>query len=124
MLQQLSFSLLQFYTYLQKEGASKNVIIMTLSDFGRRPAANLDFGTDHGGATVSFVLGDPVTGGVYGTYPSLIKFDVNDNLKMNVDFRNVLSDLIVAMGGNPTPILGETWPSLGSFRQGKEAVLF
>jgi len=113
LLQELSFSLLQFYSYLQAKGVSSNVVIMTMSDFGRRPAANLDFGTDHGGATVSFVLGDPVTGGVYGNYPSLKKFDGNENLKMNVDFRNVLSDLIVAMGGNPTQILGETWPSLG-----------
>jgi uncharacterized protein (DUF1501 family) len=113
LLQQLSFSLSQFYSYLQYAGVSKNVIIMTMSDFGRRPAANLDFGTDHGGATVSFVLGDKVKGGVYGNYPSLVKFDANDNLKMNVDFRNVISDLIVAMGGNPTPILGKTWPNLG-----------
>jgi uncharacterized protein (DUF1501 family) len=113
LLQDLSFSLLQFYTLLQAHGASSNVVIMTMSDFGRRPAANLDFGTDHGGATVSFVLGDPVTGGVFGTYPSLTNFDANQNLLMHVDFRNVLSDLILAMGGNPTPILGETWPKLG-----------
>jgi hypothetical protein len=31
---------------------------------------------------------------------------------VNVDFRNVLSDLITAMGGNPVPIVG-SWPSLG-----------
>jgi uncharacterized protein (DUF1501 family) len=109
----LSASLAQFYTYLQSKGMSQNVVIMTMSDFGRRPGANLDFGTDHGGASISFVLGDAVKGGVYGEYPSLTKFDQNDNLKENVDFRNVLSDLIVTMGGNPTPILGATWPSLG-----------
>jgi uncharacterized protein (DUF1501 family) len=85
---------------------------MTLSDFCRRPYANLDFGTDHGAASVSFVFGDMVKGGVYGTYPSLTKFDPNGNLKVNVDFRNVLSDLITAMGGNPVPIVG-SWPSLG-----------
>jgi uncharacterized protein (DUF1501 family) len=113
LLSQLSTSLSQFYSYLQAKGVSKNVVIMTMSDFGRRPAANLDFGTDHGGASVSFVLGDSVNGGVFGDYPSLTKFDTNGNLKENVDFRNVLSDLIVTMGGNPTPILGETWPSLG-----------
>jgi uncharacterized protein (DUF1501 family) len=113
LLGQLSFSLRQFYSYLVAKNVSRNVIIMTMSDFGRRPAANLDFGTDHGGATVSFVLGDPVTGGVYGRYPSLKQFDDNANLKMNVDFRNVLSDLIQAMGGNPASILGETWPKLG-----------
>jgi hypothetical protein len=30
-----------------------------------------------------------------------------------VDFRNVLSDLIVEMRGNPAAILGQTWPKLG-----------
>ena len=109
----LSASLAQFYGYLQSKQAAGNVVIMTMSDFGRRPGANLDFGTDHGGASVSFVLGDRVNGGVYGRYPSLVRFDDNGNLKENVDFRNVLSDLIVAMGGNPSPILGQTWPSLG-----------
>jgi uncharacterized protein (DUF1501 family) len=113
LLQQLSASMAQFYGFLQANGASHNVVLMTMSDFGRRPGANLDFGTDHGGASVSFVLGDRVKGGVYGDYPSLRKFDENGNLKENVDFRNVLSDLIVAMGGHATPILGETWPKLG-----------
>jgi uncharacterized protein (DUF1501 family) len=113
LLQQFSNSLAQFYTYLQDAGVSSNVLIMTMSDFGRRPAANLDFGTDHGGASVSFVLGDKVKGGVYGDYPSLKRFDENGNLKENVDFRNVLSDLIEKMGGNAAKVLGEKWPELG-----------
>ena len=113
LLQQLGESLVNFYEYLSAANASRNVIVMTMSDFGRRPAANLDFGTDHGGATVSFVFGDQVRGGVYGTYPSLRHFDENGNLAMNVDFRNVMSDIIQAMGGNPTPILGQTYPKLG-----------
>jgi uncharacterized protein (DUF1501 family) len=113
LLAQLSTSLAQFYTYLQSQGVSRNVLIMTMSDFGRRPAANLDFGTDHGGASVSFVLGDTVNGGVYGNYPSLTQFDANGNLMMNVDFRNVLSDLIGQMGGNAASVLGEQWPALG-----------
>ena len=113
LLAQLSAALSRFYGFLQFRRASQNVIVMTMSDFGRRPAANLDFGTDHGGANVSFVLGDMVKGGVYGTYPSLTRFDSNGNLRLTVDFRNVLSDLIGAMGGNAAPILGETWPKLG-----------
>ncbi len=116
LLQQLSQSLAQFYGFLQEQGVSKNVIIMTMSDFGRRPAANLDFGTDHGGSSVSFVLGDPVKGGVYGAYPSLTKFDVNGNLALSVDFRNVLSDVIGRMGGSAARVLGEDWPKLGFLR--------
>jgi uncharacterized protein (DUF1501 family) len=113
LLNQLSVAMATFYTYLQAHGASSNVVIMTISEFGRRPAANLDFGTDHGGGTVSFVLGDPVRGGVYGDYPSLKKFDPNGNLVMKVDFRNVLSDIITAIGGSAKSILGEKYPRLG-----------
>ena len=113
LLQQLSQSLVNFHEYLASESATGNVVVMTISDFGRRPNVNLDFGTDHGGATVSFVFGDKVKGGAYGNYPSLKKFDPNGNLANNFDFRNVLSDLIVAMGGNPTPIVGQTYPKIG-----------
>jgi uncharacterized protein (DUF1501 family) len=113
LLQQLGESMVNFYNYLTAQNVTQEVIVATISDFGRRPAANLDFGTDHGGATVSFVFGNKVKGGVYGTYPSLKKFDKNGNLAINIDFRNVLSDLIVGIGGNPTPILGQTYPSLG-----------
>jgi uncharacterized protein (DUF1501 family) len=109
----LSTSISQFYTYLRQKNLSKNVVIVTMSDFGRTPAANLSFGTDHGAASVAFVLGDRVTGGVYGHYPSLTKFDPNGNLAVNVDFRNMLSDIIVAMGGNAKTVLGETFPRLG-----------
>ncbi len=106
-------SLSQFYTYLHGKGLSGNVTIATISDFGRTPGANLSLGTDHGAASVAFVLGDRVKGGVYGNYPSLTKFDPNGNLAVNVDFRNVLSDLIGAMGGNAKTILGTTYPRLG-----------
>jgi uncharacterized protein (DUF1501 family) len=113
LLQQLSESLVNFYEYISSLGVAENVVIMTMSDFGRRPNVNLNFGTDHGGASVSFVLGDKVKGGVYGTYPSLKQFDGNGNLKMNVDFRNVMSDLILAMGGSAKDILGKDYPRLG-----------
>jgi len=113
LLQQLGESLVNFYSYLAANNASSNVVVMTMSDFGRRPGANLDFGTDHGGATVSFVFGDPVAGGTYGNYPSLKSFDPNGNLKNTFDFRNVLSDLIGAMGGNPASVLGQTYPKIG-----------
>jgi uncharacterized protein (DUF1501 family) len=113
LLTQLSNAMFNFYTYLKSKSASSNVVIATISDFGRRPGANLTFGTDHGAASTAFVLGDPVTGGVYGNYPSLTKFDINGNLNLTIDFRNMLSDLITAMGGNAATILGKTYPKIG-----------
>ncbi|HTJ64307.1 MAG TPA: DUF1501 domain-containing protein [Alphaproteobacteria bacterium] len=113
LLQDVSQSLTQFYAYLKQKKVSKNVLIVTISDFGRTPGANLSLGTDHGAASVAFVIGDMVKGGAYGTYPSLTNFDDNGNLLVHVDFRNLLSDVIQAAGGNPTPILGTTYPKLG-----------
>jgi uncharacterized protein (DUF1501 family) len=110
LLQQLSESFVKFYEFLNAAGAAKNVVVATVSDFGRRPLANLDFGTDHGGATSSFVFGDPVKGGTYGTYPSLKKFDANQNLVINIDFRNLIFDLINAMGSTPPSYLGTYTP--------------
>lgn len=113
LVQDLSISLQQFYTYLQSKKLSSNVLIVTISDFGRTPAANLSLGTDHGSASTAFVLGDMVKGGVYGNYPSLKNFDSSGNLAVNVDFRNMLSDVIQALGGNATAVLGKTYPKLG-----------
>jgi len=113
LVQDFSTSLQQFYTYLQQKKLSSNVLIVTISDFGRTSHANLSLGTDHGAASVAFVLGDMVKGGVYGDYPSLTKFDTNGNLVVNVDFRNMLSDVIQAMGGNAKTVLGTTYPKLG-----------
>jgi uncharacterized protein (DUF1501 family) len=113
LLSQLGQSLVNFYEYLSARGVAENVVVMTMTDFGRRPNVNLNFGTDHGGANVAFVFGDKVHGGTYGAYPSLTHFDVNGNLKLNYDFRNVLSDLIYAMGGSGKDVLGESYHKIG-----------
>jgi uncharacterized protein (DUF1501 family) len=86
---------------------------MTYTDFGRRVQANSTAGTDHGTASVAFIVGDPVKGGVYGQYPDLTKLDKNGNPVIAVDFRNHISDLIGALGADPVPIVGGTYPKLG-----------
>lgn len=113
LLGQLSDAVATFYAYLRQKNASSNVVIMTFSDFGRRAAGNSTSGTDHGTASVSFVLGDPVRGGIYGQYPSLTALDSAGNLQVQVDFRNELSDVISYLGGDPNPIVGQTYPKLG-----------
>lgn len=110
---ELSDAMAQFYTYLQGKGLSQRIVIMTMTDFGRRPQANSTSGTDHGTASVSFVIGERVKGGVYGQYPNLSSLDNNGNVVIQVDFRNHISDLVTALGTDPTPIVGSSYPKLG-----------
>lgn len=110
---ELSDALNDFYGYLAANALSQNVAIMTYSDFGRRVQANSTAGTDHGTASVAFIVGDPVKPGVYGQYPDLTKLDRDGNPLIQVDFRNHVSDLVAALGADPTAIVGGSYPKLG-----------
>jgi len=112
LLSNLSGGLANFYAYLKKYNVSSNVVIMTISDFGRTPQDNTSNGTDHGLASIAFILGDKVTGGVYGQYPSLTQLD-DGQLPVTVPYQNVISDIITAIGGNAQSILGVSYPRLG-----------
>ena len=73
-----------------------DVVIMTFSEFGRRPNQNASDGSDHGRAAPLFVIGNPVVGGLYGQYPSLeaTALDSAGNLQSNVDFRAVYATIL------------------------------
>ena len=50
----------------------RNVVILTMTEFGRTIRQNGSGGTDHGHASCLFALGGPVKGGkVYGKWPGL-----------------------------------------------------
>jgi uncharacterized protein (DUF1501 family) len=121
LLGEFSEAVTEFYTYLKGKSASSNVTIMTISDFGRRPYSNSSAGTDHGTATMHFMIGDPVTGGTYynsgaqgvmGTgYPNLAKsaLDSNGNVYVSIDYRYYLSAALQWIGADPTPIVGASF---------------
>jgi uncharacterized protein (DUF1501 family) len=75
----------------------EDIVLVTMSEFGRTPQENGNNGTDHGHGSVMFVLGGPVHGGkVYGQWPGLEKeqlFEGRD-LAVTTDFRAVLSELV------------------------------
>ncbi len=83
-----------------------DVVIMTFSEFGRRARQNGSVGTDHGTAEPMFVIGNPVHGGLYGTYPSLTDLDAVGDIKFTSDFRSVYAGILKNhLGADPAPIL-------------------
>lgn len=73
-----------------------DVVVLTMSEFGRTVAENGNRGTDHGHATAMLVLGGPVRGGrVYGRWPGLARpqlFEGRD-LAVTTDFRALFSEV-------------------------------
>lgn len=93
LLRRLSDGLLAFQRDLAAAGLGERVITICFSEFGRRVAENGSAGTDHGTAGPVFVLGEQVSGGLYGEQPSLLDLD-QGNLKSPVDFRQVYATLL------------------------------
>jgi uncharacterized protein (DUF1501 family) len=75
----------------------RDVVVLTMSEFGRTVAENGTAGTDHGHATAMFVLGGDVRGGkVYGAWPTLDpaqRFEGRD-LAVTTDFRDLFADVL------------------------------
>ena len=76
----------------------ENVVVLTMSEFGRTARENGNRGTDHGHANAMFVLGGPVKGGkVYGQWPGLKPDQLNEgrDLALTTDFRDVFAEVVV-----------------------------
>jgi uncharacterized protein (DUF1501 family) len=75
----------------------EDVVIVTMSEFGRTVEENGNGGTDHGHGSLMMVLGGPVQGGkIYGAWPGLEReqlFEGRD-LAVTTDFRTVLGELV------------------------------
>jgi uncharacterized protein (DUF1501 family) len=72
------------------------VVVLTMSEFGRTVSENGNRGTDHGHATAMLVLGGAVRGGrVYGRWPGLApeqRFEGRD-LAVTTDFRHLFHEV-------------------------------
>jgi uncharacterized protein (DUF1501 family) len=81
----------------------EDVVVVTMSEFGRTAKENGNRGTDHGHANAMFVMGGPVQGGkVYGKWPGLAPEQLNDgrDLALTTDFRDVLGEAVYSHLGN------------------------
>jgi uncharacterized protein (DUF1501 family) len=106
----------QLATQLRQFGASlaaftldmgdrmEDIVLVTMSEFGRTVAQNGNNGTDHGHGNVMMVMGGGVRGGqIYGEWPGLEPdqlFERRD-LAVTTDFRDVLSELVERHLGQP-----------------------
>lgn len=108
LVQTLSDSLAAFAKDL--EGRLDDVLVLTLSDFGRTAAENGTGGTDHGWGNCMLALGGPVLRAnknmarpIAGTWPGLAREQLHQkrDLLHTTDFRDVLGEVVSVHLGNP-----------------------
>lgn len=79
-----------------------DVVLVTMSEFGRTVRENGNRGTDHGHANFMLVVGGGVKGGkVYGKWPGLESQQLFENrdLAITTDFRDVFGELLTKQLG-------------------------
>ncbi|MFN0278880.1 MAG: DUF1501 domain-containing protein [Pyrinomonadaceae bacterium] len=92
-LRTFSLSIAAFATDLGKR--MDDVLVLTMSEFGRTARENGSRGTDHGHANAMFILGNTVKGGkVYGDWRGLKsdKLYEGRDLDVTTDFRDVFAE--------------------------------
>ena len=75
----------------------EDIVVLTMSEFGRTARENGSRGTDHGHANVMFMMGGGVKGGqVFGDWPGLAAEQLNEDrdLALTTDFRDVFAELL------------------------------
>ncbi|MFN2406810.1 MAG: DUF1501 domain-containing protein [Pyrinomonadaceae bacterium] len=95
LLQQFSAGLAALYQDLGQR--MDDVVIVTMSEFGRTVKENGNRGTDHGHANAMMVLGNSVRGGqVYGKWPGLNSDQLYEgrDLALTTDFRDVFGEIV------------------------------
>jgi uncharacterized protein (DUF1501 family) len=83
-----------------------DIVILSMTEFGRTARENGNSGTDHGHAGSMFVIGGSVKGGkVYGKWPGLAREQLYEgrDLALTTDFRSVFSEVVAKhLGGTST----------------------
>jgi uncharacterized protein (DUF1501 family) len=101
LLQQFSSGIAALYQDLGQR--MDDVLILTMSEFGRTVRENGNRGTDHGHANAMFVMGNSVRGGrVYGPWPGLDNDQLHEgrDLALTTDFRDVFGEIASRHLGN------------------------
>ncbi len=95
LLKEVADSVSAFYKDLAFAQKDKDVLAMSISEFGRRPEQNASNGCDHGAAAPLMLFGEGLNGnGFVGTPPDLHNLDNNGNLKFGTDFRQIYATVL------------------------------
>lgn len=112
LLRDMSNSISAFVTDLGKR--MDDVVILTMSEFGRTARENGSRGTDHGHGNAMMVIGNNVNGGkVYGEWKGLKNDQLNEgrDLAITTDFRDIFAELAVKhLGSSTKPDLFPKYP--------------
>ncbi len=117
-MQRLAEAIKSFDDDISEQGLADQTVLVTYSEFGRRPNENASNGTDHGTASSLFVIGNAVKGGdLYGSQPSLdpADYDAAGNVRFTTDFRSVYATLLDRWmpNGDSRRTLGGDFAALG-----------
>jgi uncharacterized protein (DUF1501 family) len=102
LLKNLAEGLVALKVALQELNRWDNTLVLTYSEFGRRPRENQSGGTDHGTAGVQFAFGGKVKSGLYGQMPAWGQLDGSGNVAHTVDFRAVYATVLEKWWGMPS----------------------
>ncbi|MEQ1643387.1 MAG: DUF1501 domain-containing protein [Pyrinomonadaceae bacterium] len=110
LLRDFSAAIAAFSTDLGKR--MDDVVVLTMSEFGRTAKENGTRGTDHGHGNSMFVIGNTVKGGkVYGDWKGLKNDQLNEgrDLAVTTDFRDVFAEVAQKHAGAKD--LGKLFPN-------------
>jgi uncharacterized protein (DUF1501 family) len=103
---ELGGGLRAFANHMRRAGQFNRILLLTFSDFGRQLPENRTAGTEHGDASVLFVMGGAMRAGLIGQPPDLGKLR-DGGTEATVDFRQIYADVLRNwLDVDPAPILG------------------
>ncbi|HHJ40426.1 MAG: hypothetical protein AXA67_07955 [Methylothermaceae bacteria B42] len=96
----------------------QNLLVLTMTDFGRTVRENGSLGTDHGNAATWMALGGNVRGGIHGDWPGLEddQLYLGRYLAHTIDFRDVLGEVLSRHLSFPDPariLAGHNYQPIG-----------
>ncbi len=98
----------------------KNTTVVTLTEFGRTARPNGNKGTDHGTASLMFVAGGSVRGGLFGHWPGLGSNQLyqNRDLMPTTDIRGPMKGILNTLYGlSPATLDHDIYPDSGNAMQ-------